>query len=135
MSTRLLSFLNDVEQALLQQSVANMGPTWTSTRMVNYHHSIARMTLTPATPDDPSQLRGSVFLQGFELADGSVCVKASLNWHGSDAFPVIAVYSKPAVDWRAEASHIASLWLAGPPAAMVTTSAGEHLSPLVASLA
>lgn len=132
MATRLLSFLNDVEQALLKESTANMGPTWVATRMVNYHHSVARMTLTPATNDDPTQLRGSVFLQGFELADGSLCVKASLNWQGSDAFPVIAVYSKPAVDWRAEAARIASLWLAGPPASVVTTATGT-LSPLVAA--
>jgi hypothetical protein len=133
MSTRLLSFLTDVEQALVKESAANMGPTWTTTRMVNYHHNVARMTLTPTSEGDPAQPRGSVFLQGFELADGSLCLKASLNWHGSDAFPVIAVYSKPAVDWRAEAGRIASLWLAGPPVAVITTSAGT-LSPLVAAV-
>ena len=132
MATRLLSFLDDIEQALLKESVANMGPTWVTSRMVNYHHSVARMTLTPATEGDPSQHRGAVFLQGFELADGSVCVKASLNWQGSEAFPVIAVYSKPAVNWRAEAARIASLWLAGPPASIVTTATGD-LSPLVAA--
>jgi len=132
MATRLLSFLDDVEQALLKESVANLGPTWVATRMVNYHHSVARMTLTPTTESDPSQHRGSIFLQGFELADGSICLKASLNWHGSDAFPVIAVYSKPAVNWRAEAARIASLWLAGPPAAVMSSAAGD-LSPLVAS--
>jgi hypothetical protein len=132
MATRLLSFLNDVEQTLLKEAAANMGPTWVASRMVNYHHSVARMTLTPATTDDPAQLRGSVFLQGFELADGSLCVKASLNWQGSDTFPVIAVYSQPSVDWRAEASRIASLWLAGPPPAVVTTATGT-LSPLVAA--
>src|SRR3954466_14651013 len=133
MATRLLSFLTDVEQALLKESASNMGPSWVTSRMVNYHHGVARMTLTPATDSDPSQPRGSVFLQGFELADGSLCVKASLNWHGSDAFPVIAVYSKPGVNWRAEAAKIASLWLAGPPAAVVTTRAGT-LSPLIAAV-
>jgi hypothetical protein len=131
MSTRLLSFLTDVEQALLKESAANMGPTWMATRMVNYHHSVARMTLTPTNESDSSQQHGSIFLQGFELADGSLCVKASLNWQGSDAYPVIAVYSKPGVNWRAEAGKIASAWLAGPPAAVVTLGAGT-LSPLVA---
>jgi hypothetical protein len=133
MATRLLSFLTDVEQALLKEAASNMGPSWVASRMVNYHHGVARMTLTPATDTDPSQLRGSVFIQGFELADGSLCVKASLNWQGSDAFPVIAVYAKPGVDWRAEAARIASIWLAGPPTAVVTTAARE-LSPLVAAV-
>ncbi|MEO7414866.1 MAG: hypothetical protein ABIZ81_16090 [Opitutaceae bacterium] len=131
-ATRLLSFLTDVEQALIKEAAANLGPSWITSRMINYHHGVARMTLTPATDVDSSQLRGSVFLQGFELADGSLCVKASLNWQGSDAFPVIAVYAKPSVDWRAEAAKIASAWLAGPPVAVVTTAAGE-LSPLVAA--
>jgi hypothetical protein len=132
MATRLLSFLSDIEEALLKESASNMGPSWVTSRMVNYHHGVARMTLSPATADDPAQIRGSIFLQGFELADGSLCVKASLNWQGSDAFPVIAVYAKPAVDWRAEAARIASTWLAGPAEAIVTSKEHSH-SPLIAT--
>ena len=133
MATRLLSFLNDIEQALLKESAAHGGHFWATNRMVNYHHGLGRMTLSPAAGSDSSQLRGSIFVQSFELADGSVCAKASLNWHGSDAFPVIAVYAKPEVDWQAEAARIATTWLAGPPAATVTTAPRE-LAPLVAQV-
>jgi len=128
---RLLSFLSDVEQALINEAT-NTGASWITSRMVNYHHGVARMTLKPATDKGVSQLRGSIFLQGFELADGSLSVKASLNWQGSDEFPVIAIYAKPSVDWRAEAARIAAVWLAGPPVAAVTTAA-EEFSPLVAA--
>jgi hypothetical protein len=131
MPTRLLSFLNDIEQALLTASAAQAGLSWVTSRMVNYHHGLARMTLTPPAGGDSAQMRGSIFVQSFELADGSICAKASLNWHGSDSFPVIAVYAKPEVDWQAEASRIASIWLAGPPAPTVTTAPRE-LAPLVA---
>lgn len=131
-ATRLLSFLTDVEQALIKETATTTGPSWITSRMVNYHHGIARMTLRPATDTGTSQVRGAIFLQGFELADGSLCVKASLNWQGSDEFPVIAVYAKPSIDWRAEAARIASAWLAGPPVPSVT-SAAEEFSPLVAA--
>ena len=97
-----------------------MGPSWDVTRMVNYHHGLARMTLTPQAGGEPDQLRGAVFVQSFTLADGSLCLKASLNWQGSEVFPIISVYSKPGVDWKAEARQIGSAWLAGPPNGNVT---------------
>ena len=65
MSSRLLSSLNDIEQALLKQSIAGMGLTWTTSRMVNYHHGLARMTLTPSEGAEPDQLRGAIFLQSY----------------------------------------------------------------------
>jgi len=78
---------------------------------------------------------GTIFLQTFTLADGAVCVKVSLGWKGSDALPVISVYSTPSSNWKLEASRIASAWLEGPPASVtITTSdmeAGE-LSSLAA---
>lgn len=120
MASRLLSSLNDIEQALRKQSAADMGPTWEVSRMVNYHHGLARMTLTPPADAEPDQMRGVIFLQSYVLADGALSFKASLNWHGCDSFPVIAVYAKPGVDWQAEAGRIASAWLAGPPAGVVT---------------
>jgi hypothetical protein len=120
MASRLLSSLNDIEQALRKQSAADMGPTWDVTRMVNYHHGLARMTLTPRAGAEPDQMRGVIFLQSYMLADGALSFKASLNWHGSESFPVIAVYAKPGVDWQAEAGRIANAWLSGPPAAVIT---------------
>ena len=130
MATRLLSFLNDIEQALIKQSAA-AGHSWVTSRMVNYHHGLARLTLTPAPGGDAMQIRGAIFLQSFELADGSHCSKASLNWQGVDFFPVLAVYAKPGTDWKAEAARIATAWLAGGAPAMAPVETAE-LSPLVA---
>jgi hypothetical protein len=132
MSSRLLSSLNDIEQALLKQSAADMGPAWTATRMVNYHHGLARMILTPAEGGEPDQMRGAIFLQSYVLADGALSLKASLNWHGCESFPVISVFAKPGVDWRAEAGRIAAAWLAGPPAATISmaTALEERVSAL-----
>ncbi len=126
MSSRLLSSLNDIEQALLKQSSADMGPTWTTSRMVNYHHGLARMTLTPPAGADPDQMRGAIFLQSYVLADGALSFKASLNWQGCESFPVISVYAKPGVDWRAEAGRIAAAWLAGPPPALLSMAPASH---------
>ena len=117
MPTRLLSFLSDIEQALLKESAASMGPVWTATRMVNYHQGLARMTLIPPPlAEEPAPHGGTILLQNFLLSDGSLCLKAVLGWDGSTQSALISVYSKPHVDWRAEASQIASRWLAGPAA-------------------
>lgn len=78
--------------------------------MVNFHHGLARLTLKPRTAGQG----GSVFLQAFALADGSQCLKASLNWDGSENVPVVSVYSTPTLNWKKEATRIATAWLAGP---------------------
>ncbi len=132
MATRLLSSLTQIEQALLKESASNNGPSWEVTRMVNYHHGLARMTLTPPAGADSTQVRGAIFLQSYMLADGTLCFKASLNWQGSDAFPVISIFTKPGLDWQTESTRIASAWLAGPPASADApmSFAEEHLSPL-----
>ena len=84
--------------------------------MVNFHHGLARLTLKPRTAELGIAAGGSIFLQSFSLADGSLCLKASLGWSGSEALPVLAVYSTPTLNWKVEASRIATAWLAGPPA-------------------
>jgi hypothetical protein len=130
MAPRLLSFLTDIEKALTKESVSNMGPTWDAARMVSYHHGLARLTLTtPKGAENPAP-GGTIFLQSFLLADGSPCLKATLSWDGSAASSVISVYSKPAVDWNAEAAQIGSSWLAGPPAAAPEVSSEPGLVPL-----
>ncbi len=116
MATRLLSFLTDIEQALRAETASNGVPAWEIGRMVNYHHGLARMTLVAPEGAEAVAPGGAIFLQSFLLADGTLCLKASLKWQGSDAFPVIAVYSKPQLDWKTKAAQIASAWLAGPPA-------------------
>jgi hypothetical protein len=135
MATRLLSSLTQIEQALLKQSAADNGPAWEVTRMVNYHHGLARMTLNPPANAEPTQARGAIFLQSYMLADGTLCFKVSLNWQGSDSFPVISIFTKPGLDWQAEAARIASAWLAGPaPSVAPLAFAEETLSPLVAAV-
>lgn len=117
---QLLTFLTEIGEALTKQSVADMGPTWDLSRMVNYHHGLGRMTLIPPAGADASQARGAIFLQTYNLADGSLCLKATLNWHGTEQISTITVFAKPGLDWRSATKQIASAWLAGPTAALAT---------------
>lgn len=129
---RLLSFLSDIERALLADSPVVEGGAWETTRMVNFHHGLARLTLKPRPAADLPFPGGTIFLQAFSLADGSLCLKASLNWQGSDAFPVISVYSTPTLNWKLEASRIAMAWIEGPPAVVATEEAHDHVSSMSA---
>lgn len=122
---QLLSFLSEIGDALTKQSISDMGPTWDITRMVNYHHGLGRMNLTAPAGADDTQMRGAIFIQTYNLADGSLCLKANLSWQGSERFSTITVYSKPGLKWRTATAQIASSWLAGPPAACVTIALGE----------
>ena len=91
--------------------------------MVNFHHGLARLSLKARPGAEVLSTAGTIFIQAFVLADGTLCLKASQNWKGSDALPVNAVYSTPTLNWKLEASRIASAWLEGPPAnATITTS-------------
>jgi hypothetical protein len=129
MSTRLLSFLSEIESAIAKESASNMGPSWDASRIVSYHQSLARMTLTsPKGAEDPAP-GGTIFLQSFLLSDGSPCLKASLSWEGSSKTSAIAVFSKPLLDWKAEAKRIASTWLSGPTAQAEAAEAAD-LAPL-----
>jgi hypothetical protein len=82
---RLLSFLSDIERALVAESPAGSGSAWEANRMVNFHYGLARLTLTARTGSEGHCAGGTIFLQAFTLADGSVCLRASLNWKGSEA--------------------------------------------------
>lgn len=124
---QLLSLLTEIGDTLIKQSVSDMGPTWETTRMVNYHHGLGRMTLTPPAGADPAQMRGTIFLQSYKLADGSLCLKANLSWHGSDQCVPLTVFSKPSLKWRTAIGQIASSWLAGPPSPVVNF--GESSQP------
>jgi hypothetical protein len=109
---RLLSFLTEIEKALIAESPSSAGSAWETTRVVNFHHGLARLTLTPRAGN--THLGGAIFVQAFTLADASFCLKISLNWTGQDSFPVLAVYSTPTLDWKSEASRIAGSWREGP---------------------
>ena len=127
---RLLSFLTEIEHAVRAVSPALNGGGWETTRMVNFHHGLARLTLTPGADNDLPA--GAIFLQGFSLADGSTCLKASLNWQGSESYPVLAVYSTPLLNWKREASRIADTWLEGPRESVVSAASEREFRPLAA---
>ena len=132
---RLLFFLSEIEHALIAQSTAVDGDACETQRMVNVHHGLARLTIRPRPGITGSAIAGTIFVQAFALADGSLCLKASLNWKGSDASPVIAVYATPSLNWSDAAARIASAWFAGPPAAgtIATTEVALPESTAVAS--
>ena len=129
---RLLSFLSDIERALVAGSPSADSGGWQTTRMVNFQQGLARLALQPRNPAELVRPAGAIFLQAFALADGSVCLKASLTWKGSDAFPALAVYSTPTLNWQFEAARVATAWLEGPPAATATLAPQESLYPLAA---
>lgn len=129
MATRLLSFLRDIEQALLAAAPASPSPTWEIQRVVNYRQGLARMSLLPVA----SAPGGAIFLQSFLLADGSICLKANLAWDGATAGAQVAVYSKPDVNWAAEAKQIATIWLSGPAAASAVVATPTEPLSAVAS--
>lgn len=112
---RLLSFLTDVERAIRLEANAGDDAIWESSRIVNFKTGLGRLTLSLREPDNGLPA-GTVLLQYFALANGSFCLKATLNWEGSTASTMLSVYDTPTLNWKLEASRVASAWLAGPPA-------------------
>ena len=111
---RLTVFLSDIERSLIAQSaVANNG-AWETHRLVNVHYGLGRLTVTARPGREMRCSGGTIFLQSFVLADGSTCLKVSMNWNGSDSLPVFSIYPSMTLNWRLEASRIAALWLEGP---------------------
>ena len=129
---RLLSFLSDIERAVVAESPAAEGGVWETARMVNFHHGLARLTLTPRSGTENPFVGGVILLQAFSLADGSLCLKATLNWNATESTSVIPVYSTPTLNWKLEASRIASAWLEGVPATATMTPVSD-LTPLSAA--
>jgi hypothetical protein len=121
MHNRLLSFLTDVEKALVADDPSPSDDSWDASRTVNYHLGLARLMLGVRLPEggktDP---RGSILLQSYQLADGTPCLKAALAWAGTERNTVRSLFAKPEVDWTREARKIAAEWMAGPPAKVET---------------
>jgi hypothetical protein len=127
---RLLSFITEIENAVIAESPDVDGGAWTSHRIVNFHQGLARLTLTPRPGNEfPG---GTIFIQAFVLADGSQSLKASLNWDNNPTFSVVAVYSTPRSNWKLEASRIASTWLEGPREVAALPPVAETQPPLAA---
>ncbi|HVU31944.1 MAG TPA: hypothetical protein VHE61_00820 [Opitutaceae bacterium] len=133
---RLLSFLTDIERAIVAESPAVDGGAWEATRMVNFEQGLGRVTLAPRSPADLPLPGGTIFLQAFTLANGAQCVKATLSWKDTETSSTVAVYSTPNLNWKLEASRIATAWLEGPPAAtpaVETPAANQGLTRLSAA--
>lgn len=112
---RLLSFLTDIERAIRLEANAGENAIWESARIVNFRTGLARLTLS-LTDRDSGMPEGTLVVQYFGLANGSFALKANLAWEGSEATTTLAVYDTPTLNWKLEASRVASTWLAGPPA-------------------
>ena len=132
MHTRLLSFLSDLENALIADDPSPSDGAWEGCRTVNYHLGLARLRLGVRLPSGQLEPRGSLLLQSYQLADGSPCLKAALSWAGSEVQCLRSIYAKPDVNWKAEARKVAAEWMAGPPAA-IPAAAEQHPAQLVAS--
>lgn len=127
---RLLSFLTEIEKAVIAESPVVDDGAWETSRIVNFHNGLARLTLTARPGNDfPG---GSIFIQAFLLADGSQSLKAVLDWETSSVSSVSNVYSTPQMNWRLEASRIASAWLEGPKEVSAPTHGVHDSHPLQA---
>lgn len=124
---RLLSFLTDIERAIRVEANADESAIWDAARIVNFKMGLARLTLTCREPDS-GMPQGTLLLQHFGLANGSFCLKASLNWQGSDTTVTLSVYETPVLNWKLEASRIAAAWLAGSPAGAVENCPSEQIA-------
>jgi hypothetical protein len=126
MHNRLLSFLSDLERAIVADDPQPGGDgVWSGTRIVNYHLGLARLSLQVRPATGTAQHRGVVALQSYALADGTPCLKATLGWAGHEVTRVLPVFTKPGLDWTSEARKIAANWLAGPPESAVIVDVGS----------
>jgi hypothetical protein len=120
MQTRLLAFLAETQRAICaERSEPRPGSAWEASRSVNYALGLARLNLASKEFSGKTSSLGSLLLQSFKLADGTLCLKANLSWPGSTADVSRPIYAKPGLDWEEEARALASLWLSGPPADVV----------------
>jgi hypothetical protein len=113
MQSRLLSLLAEIESAIRASQPGGDGASLESSRMVNFHTGLARLTLRAHTATGPEP-RGQLQMQHFNLADGRACVKIHLTWAGSDSHRTIEIYTLPGLDWRVQVNRVAEAWLDGP---------------------
>ena len=128
MSTRLLSFLNDIEYSLRAGDAPVVADGLETARSVNYHSGLARLAVSAKTNAKVHQPLGAVLLQTFSLADGSLCLKVFLSWTGTRSEVIHAIYARPGIDWKTEAQRVSSLWLEGRARASDAVPANESLA-------
>ncbi len=124
---RLLSFLTAIETALAAEDPSPREGAWENYRTFNYHQQCARLSLGTLRKGS-REVMGEIFLQGYRLADGSSCLKASISWTNGAPVATHAIYEKPDLDWNREARTISTTWLNGS-----LSETLEEVSPLAAS--
>jgi hypothetical protein len=113
MSTRLLSFLNQIQDAIKQVDENFTG----GVRMINFNKGIARYTLKDGS---------AVQVQSFVLADGQTCLKVALYWAGIKNPAVHSVYpTEENFTYYSSAEKISQIWIEGPIAAGVMAGADD----------
>lgn len=121
MSPRLLSFLNQIQDAIKQVD-ENFGA---GTRMINFDKGIARYTTKDGC---------AVQVQRFLLADGQTCLKVALYWAGLKNPAIISVYpTEENFTYYSAAEKVAQVWVEGPIAAGVM-SGGDDAGPALSKL-
>lgn len=105
MAPRLLTLLTLIETALVNQGAGAVSSP--PSRAVSFHKGMARMNFSDGS--------GSIVLQNFTLADGQICVRATLNWGEGVTPGSQAIYPREEFDWPAAAEQIAGAWIAGKP--------------------
>lgn len=122
MQTRLLAFLSETERAVrAERPEPAPGAQWETTRSVNYRLGLARLTLGARTASGELRPMGGLLLQSFELADQTVCLRATVTWQNSGSEISHPIFAKPLLDWGAEAERLATVWMSGPPAAILAS--------------
>lgn len=119
MQAPFLSFLTAFEQALV---AAEPEGVWHCSRSVSYGQGVAQMIISLRQAKEESQ-RGHLTLQSYRLSDGTFCLKATLNWQGTEQTRVRTIYSKPDLNWNDEAKRLATDWQSGPVPGTAATAA------------
>ncbi|HOD46397.1 MAG: hypothetical protein KBG39_04350 [Opitutaceae bacterium] len=108
-SPRLLSFLN-----LVETTIQNEEPDVVcKSRTVNYHKGVACLVLSDGN---------TIHLQCFHLADGKICLKASVLWQIGGVPGEYSIYPTDNFDWLTAAYNVMNVWKAGPIAAAAAAS-------------
>ena len=128
MQPRLLSFFSDIEHSLEADQPSSTEGSWQNSRTVNYFQGLARLDLGMRSPEGKIEPKGSILLQGYQLADESPSLRAALTWAGIQGSVSRSIFSKPEISWTSEARKIAAEWLGGAPSNLEQPSLAE-LSP------
>ncbi len=100
-STRLLSFLNLVETTIQNEEPEVVAKQ----RTVNYHKGLASLALSDGS---------SIHLQCFHLADGQICLKATIFWRNGGTPGQHSIYpTEENYNWLTAAYHVMTAWKAG----------------------